>query len=376
MIVMTYIAARVKQEVAKEGLLPYAKFFASNKDLSLGRLLQWMRRRGWFAKVLQMQWLRPEHHSEKTPFGAFVLHFFSCLILIFATWGMEPEAAYSFLSTLTVYVVNCFFGFFVGLGILILRFKGPPPTVSTDVHDNQPIAPKTWSQMTGDKINPCVSVICATIFTICNAWPLVTIWVAPAQRLQQSQQWWLLPTVAWAAIILGIAWFLGFLTVAKNINRRKQKVFVVEKKPEFESAGGEKDSGGGLVLVHETTYLSWVGKETLEQGAYEAAFGDGGGQHVMDKPYGYAGTSTVGGQFRGTTHEEHPQVPDNYYQHYGSQYHPPQGPIQQSTSNSSPFYQEPHYYSSQHEPDQPSFPRPSYQQPPPHRGYTGSNYRY
>jgi hypothetical protein len=43
MIVMTYTAARVKQEIAKEGILPYPRFFAQNTDLSLGRLLAWLR---------------------------------------------------------------------------------------------------------------------------------------------------------------------------------------------------------------------------------------------------------------------------------------------------------------------------------------------
>lgn len=44
----------------------------------------------------------------------------------------------------------------------------------------------------------------------------------------------------------------------------------MEKKPEFESAYGGDGPGtdedakdGGLVMVHETVYLSWVGREIL-----------------------------------------------------------------------------------------------------------------
>jgi amino acid transporter len=36
-VVMTFTAARVKQEIAKEGILPGAKFFAQTKNLSFGR---------------------------------------------------------------------------------------------------------------------------------------------------------------------------------------------------------------------------------------------------------------------------------------------------------------------------------------------------
>jgi amino acid transporter len=139
MIVMTYTAARVKQEIAKEGILPFPRFFAQNTDLSLGRVLKALQSKGHFGSLLKTgSWLSPEHHSEKTPVGAFVLHFLSCLILISATWSMEPDKAYELLTTLSVYVINCFFGFFVGLGILILRWKGPPDTeICTDENGKQ-----------------------------------------------------------------------------------------------------------------------------------------------------------------------------------------------------------------------------------------------
>jgi hypothetical protein len=38
-IVVTFTAARVKQEIAKEGILPYSLFFAQSYDFSLGRIV-------------------------------------------------------------------------------------------------------------------------------------------------------------------------------------------------------------------------------------------------------------------------------------------------------------------------------------------------
>ncbi|KAF7561456.1 hypothetical protein G7046_g2689 [Stylonectria norvegica] len=270
-IVMTYTAARVKQEIAKEGILPFAKFFAQNRDVSLGRVLHWFQRKGWFSSILRIRWFSPEEHTEKTPVGAFVLHVIACTVLIFATWGMEPLSAYTLLTSLSAYVITAFFGTFLGLGILILRFFGPPATTDAEDTTGQPTAPMTWRQMTGKHINPVVSVVAASIYVVGGLYPIITTWIKPSSAITQTVTWWLVPTISWIIIGWGVAWFLGFVAYAWRENRKRHRVFIVEKKPEFESADGlsstrEKEGrgSGGLVLVHETVYLSWVGRETLK----------------------------------------------------------------------------------------------------------------
>jgi amino acid transporter len=272
-IVMTYTAARVKQEIAKEGIIPFAKFFAQNKDLSLGRLLRWFHHKGYFSSLLRFKWFSPEEHSEKTPVGALLLHLLSCLVLIMATWSLDPDTAYTLLTSLSSYLINAVSGTFLALGILILRFRGASPTTSAGSdHKDQPKVRQAWDQMTGHRFNPIVSVSCALFYMIGNLFPVVTTWIKPHGDLQSPYEYWLAPTICWAVIGAGIAWFLGFVAVAWRIDRKHHKVFVVEKKPEFESAGsgsskaekgGKDNNDGGLVLVHETVYLSWVGRETL-----------------------------------------------------------------------------------------------------------------
>lgn len=268
-IVMTYTAARVKQEIAKEGLLPWPKFFAQNRDMSLGRLLRSFQKKGWFSSLLKMKWFSPEEHREQTPVGAFVLHFGSCLVLIFATWGMSPDSAYALLTNLSAYTINAFFAIFLGLGILILRIKGPP-ALDGDVPE-QSSTPRTWKTLTGKHINPVVSVVCAFIYMIGGLYPVVATWIKPSKDIAQTIEWYLTPAISWAVIGAGVLWFLGFVLVAWHKNRRHHKVFLVEKEPEFENADGfaESEKGGrgsgGLVLVHETVCLSWVGRETLRR---------------------------------------------------------------------------------------------------------------
>ena len=306
-IVMTYTASRMKQEIAKEGFLPFAKFFAQDADFSVGRLLRWFRNRGWFTSVLRYKWFSPEMHSEKTPVGALVLHFVSCMVIISSTTRLDPEDAYNVLSVSTAYLFPAFFGFFLALGILILRFGTPPETapVATPHH---PIvgAPRkrTWTEMTGKSVNPVLSVICAVVYLLGNAYPIITTWVPPSKRLEDSHvKWFVVPLISCSALALGSLWFLGFLGVAKRREARRQQEFVVEKHPEFEWAEGEEAHGGeggggegrkagGLVLVHETVSLLWKGSDTIELAGMGGPLGPMGPGRGNGDPF--AGTDFEG----------------------------------------------------------------------------------
>lgn len=307
-IVMTYTASRMKQEIAKEGFLPFAKFFAQDKDFSLGRVLKWVRGKGWFTGLLKWKWFSPEMHSEKTPVGALVLHFVSCMVIISATSRLNPNDAYDVLSVSTAYLFPAFFGVFLSVGILWLRFKGPPETVpvKTPHHPfvgNGEGVKRTWTEMTGRSVNPVLSVICAVVFLIGNAYPVITTWVPPSKTLQNESQvrWFVVPVISCGALALATFWFLGFLARAKRREKRRHQEFVVERYPEFEWAegegplegegAGERRREGGLVLVHETVSLLWKGRDTIELGRMMEAEGMGMG---MGMGMGGGGRGGVG----------------------------------------------------------------------------------
>jgi amino acid transporter len=77
-IVQTFTAARVKQEIAKEGILPFSQFFAKNTSF---------RRRRTATAVA------PET-SEDTPVGALLLHWTFALLLILVSIPLVPNDAY------------------------------------------------------------------------------------------------------------------------------------------------------------------------------------------------------------------------------------------------------------------------------------------
>ncbi|KAI5458244.1 amino acid permease-domain-containing protein [Mariannaea sp. PMI_226] len=304
-IVMTYTAARVKQEIAKEGIIPFAKTFAQDRDMSLGRLLKFFQRKGWFTSLLRIRWFSPEEHMERTPVGAFALHLCFVFILIFATWGMTPDDTYTLLTRLSAYTINAFFGVLLGVGILILRFWGPPAAVQVDDTPVQPPIPTTWREMTGRHISPVLSVLSAVVYIAGGLWPIVTSWIAPTGDIKKSDEeqhesikWFLVPAISWSIIAAGVIWFLGFVAVAWWTYRNYRTVFNVEKKPHFEDANahdsvGENggQGGAGFVLVHETVYLSWTGgdfrKRKTAEPVPDHGMEEATGNHAMND---FAGT--------------------------------------------------------------------------------------
>jgi amino acid transporter len=138
-IVMTYTAARVKQEIAKEGILPFRKFFASS------------------VKSFRFSWWRSKKEAlpEDIPLGALILHLIMSLILIVATWKIAAKETYGLLVDLYSYAIDAIFGAFVGLGLVYMRlFSG-----------------RGWakhSAASGFKIPSFVSTTCAFIYGIAN----------------------------------------------------------------------------------------------------------------------------------------------------------------------------------------------------------------
>ncbi|RMJ14424.1 hypothetical protein BHE90_001623 [Fusarium euwallaceae] len=233
-VVMTYTAARMKQEIAKQGFLPFTSFFARNRDVSLGKFLMWLEggerkstTKNGHQGVLEPQgydsqkvasnrkprgrffkFLNPSNHREKTPVGALVLHFASCIVLILATYNTSATNAYSVLSGLIAYLTSAWFGIFLALGILILHFRGPPTTQPAPRYNqgpNQGPVQKTWAQMTRGSVDPKLSISCGCLYLVGNVYPIITSWVPPSKDLKQtSLAWWAVPVISWPCLTMGL----------------------------------------------------------------------------------------------------------------------------------------------------------------------------
>lgn len=300
-IVTTYTAARMKQEIAKQGFIPFPKFFAQDADVSIGRLVIYLRGKGWRVPFFSS----PEEHREATPVGALVLHLGACLVLIWSTIGIDPDDAYSLLASLSAYLITAFFGFFLALGILMLRIVGPPATEAaktveyraahTAVEPDRPMR-RSWRQMTRGSVYSWLSISTAFLYLIGNAFPVIASWIPQTAGFSISTvRWFVVPTICWVILGIASAWWAGFLVMGRLRRRKQHKTLVHEVWPEFDWAepvatrrDGDDDlrlekrrRDGGKVLVHETVLFTW---EVDEMGDFQDYSDAPGGETPLDVP--------------------------------------------------------------------------------------------
>ena len=127
-IVMTFTAARVKQEIAKEGILPYSLFFATGHTTPLAWLKSRLSRSPYPRHSQVANTVNLEDHLEKSPMAALALHWVTSIILVLVTIPLKPSTQYSFLTALYSYVNLNVIGMLVSGGLLYLKldsfFKG------------------------------------------------------------------------------------------------------------------------------------------------------------------------------------------------------------------------------------------------------------
>jgi len=258
-VVMMYSATRVKQEIAKEGLLPFPKFFAQNYDLSIGRLLGRAQKNSTFEKcfgwLLSSKWFAPTNFQEKTPAGAMTLQICVCFILLFSTWGLGANNAFSFLGGVGTYMINAWFGVMLSAGLLYLRFNKR----------------ENWNDKSND-INPTISILAASIYLIFNAFPVVTLWVKPPNSSSDSLSWFLIPTVSMIMLVCGSLWWLGFIVLTRRKDKRERTVLKVIKIPDYDE---DPRGSGHYVQTHETTYIFRQGQDFAEYDMKEAGMSNG-----------------------------------------------------------------------------------------------------
>lgn len=214
-IVTCFTMARVKQEIAKEGIIPFPKFFAENSNL-VGCLAK---REGRLSSL-----------NEPTPNGALLLHWVTSVLLIFATWSHDSATdSYSIIVSLYSYTVDAFFFFVVAVGLLCLRLYTPSSQTP-------------WRQKSPFPHVP--SIISAAILALATAFPLVVAWIPPSisssdsavdkevvEALVPSYPWYSTPVIGWSLLGFAVVYWLCFRYVLPQIGNRKGKEFVVERQP-------------------------------------------------------------------------------------------------------------------------------------------------
>jgi amino acid transporter len=239
-LVMTYTAARVKQEIAKEGILPFRRQLANSKKSIVIPV-----RKLWHSKY--------ETLPEEVPVGALVLHFTMSILLILGTWHLTAPDTYSLLVDLYSYSIDANFGACVGFGLLSLRL----------------FSKRGWaehSRNSGFRISPYVSFIAAAIFGIMNLYPVIAMWIPPKVVAGLSIPWYTTGVVGWSIIFCGFLWWVGFRFIVPRIGRDHiGRYLLVTRKLWFHQENDYK------VLEYEDIDFRWPprsrdgGEETLKE---------------------------------------------------------------------------------------------------------------
>lgn len=203
-IVFTFTAAKVKQEVAKEGVLPFSLFFASSYTFSFkpGKNFGFRRLPPGSRAGYQL-------HSSRAPAAALGLHWIVTCVLIIAVVfgtahaslptedGFDPVPAYYLFVTAYAYGLDVIWFSVIGIAMLYLRlwpgsrwrYKSPIPH---------------W-----------IGTAAAFLFTITNVFPLVCIWVAdPAEKYLAKSEgvvpWFASQTTALCVVVVSALYWVGF----------------------------------------------------------------------------------------------------------------------------------------------------------------------
>ena len=187
-IVMTFTASRVKQEIAKEGVIPAWRFFSGNPRTPWARL---------------RQRLRPneDYEPERSPAPALLLHWIFSMILIGATSGRSADVAYQILVSLYSYTIVILIGFFTASGLLYTHFYG---------EDGK------WAERSGFNWGgPFPAAIYATIC----AFLIIAPWVPPGagSPFLTEVNSFVVPAVGLGFLVLGYVYYLGLMYMVPKL---------------------------------------------------------------------------------------------------------------------------------------------------------------
>ncbi|KAK3638257.1 hypothetical protein LTR56_005513 [Elasticomyces elasticus] len=242
--VMTFTAARVKQEIAKEGILPYSLYIATSYTTPYGLWQKWSRR----SKTI------PGEQFEQAPTAAFALHWFTSVLLIAVTAAIfDPRKTYSALVSLYSYTI------ILVLGCWVSR-QSP------------------WHFRDRRRYRPWLSPIHAIVYAIATAWLLVTAFLPPQLGSPYHEDvtglpWYIVPTIGITAPLWGLLWYCGILIRERLIGRH----LVVSRAAFWEP---DPDDPGEYVEFAEIIHHAWqitARDDMSENFRLEPRDDDGGG---------------------------------------------------------------------------------------------------
>jgi amino acid transporter len=187
--VQTYTAARVKQEIAKEGILPFSKLLSTQHRSPW----EWIKRK-----------FRPTAtaHEDETPIVATLLHWASYGTSFAAVCWLSPNVAYKYLTFVHSYVFVVLLGSLTGGGLLYLKLE----SLVSPRRGRQWARTRPWTTPLGPL--PALVYFGVSIF-------LVFACFAPVRNFTTilTGRSWIATLVGFSSIFWGMGWWGGLRLV-------------------------------------------------------------------------------------------------------------------------------------------------------------------
>jgi hypothetical protein len=231
----------VKQEVAKEGILPFSLSFAQGYNFSL----RWL-----FGQKQGAETTDVHFHSQETPAATLALHWvMTTLLVLIAVLSIRPEPytpspAYYFLVSFYSYIVDILCFTAIGLGMLCLRLM---PSVR-------------WAEKSAFRNNLWLgrlSTVAAFVLFITSLFPLIFMWVPDPSVTTQSGSlglvsWYTAQTLGISVVAFSFIYWVVFRVYIILRSSREGKELQIHRDPII------KDDGDGPTQVYEIVALRWV----------------------------------------------------------------------------------------------------------------------
>ena len=188
----------VKQELAKEGVIPFYQFFATSHRTPWSYLPAWI---GGCKK---------DERPEESPGPALLLHFAFAGILIGATSSTSIPTSYKLLVALYSYGIILGVGFFVSLGLLWLRFRGTEfyfKIFGHHLREGNPLRDsREWTS--DSKINSWVTLASAILYVAATGFLIGALWIPPAtgSPFKYDVEWYVTPVTCIGIVLLGLVY--------------------------------------------------------------------------------------------------------------------------------------------------------------------------
>jgi amino acid transporter len=209
LVVMTFTAARVKQEIAKEGIFGQrlSLFFATSYLTPLGLYRRW-----------KSDTEIDREDLEQAPSAAFLLHWFTSILLILVTYSIkDPRKTYSALVSLYSYVIILLTGTWVSIGLLIIKWRKD-----------------RWHWQSRRRYRPLISPVHVILYgTACSIMMVASF--TPPQRGSPYHEsvthykWFIVPSIGISAPL----WGLTYYALLVGYQRIKRLDLVVTRVPHW-----------------------------------------------------------------------------------------------------------------------------------------------